>query len=81
MARTKRFRDADPLCSHCKAAGRIRVFTVLDHVVALVNGGADTGANLQRLCDECHRDKTARDMRYKVVERTGRDGWPESLPR
>jgi 5-methylcytosine-specific restriction endonuclease McrA len=36
--------------------------TVPDHIVALVNGGQDTEANLQSLCAECHRIKTAKDM-------------------
>ena len=54
----------------------MRLFDVLDHVVALVNGGEDEDANLQRLCVEHHRDKTAADMGHKVVAYVGSDGWP-----
>lgn len=33
----------------------------IDHVVALVNGGADDCHNYQALCPNCHRQKTTYD--------------------
>jgi 5-methylcytosine-specific restriction endonuclease McrA len=50
--RRKRLLMRWPLCVHCEAQGRVTVATVLDHIVALVNGGTDTEDNLQPLCDE-----------------------------
>lgn len=49
---------------HCVACGRLvdmHEFE-LDHVVALVNGGADTADNCQVMCIECHKAKTRRDL-------------------
>jgi 5-methylcytosine-specific restriction enzyme A len=66
----------DPLCSDCRDEGVVREFDVLDHVVALTNGGEDVDENLRRLCNEHHREKTARDMGYRLIEQTGPDGWP-----
>lgn len=65
-----------PLCVHCERAGRTRLATQLDHILALDNGGADTDANRQGLCDECHDAKTALDMGYRPRVAVGLDGWP-----
>lgn len=61
----------NPLCVQCSAVGITSAATQVDHIVALVNGGEDTTANLQALCDECHRLKTADDLGNK--RRTGAD--------
>lgn len=37
-----------------------------DHVVALVNGGANAESNLQVLCGWCHKAKTAGDVAEKA---------------
>jgi 5-methylcytosine-specific restriction enzyme A len=74
--RRKRLLMRRPLCVHCQAQGRVTAATVLDHVVALINGGTDTEDNLQPLCDECHRLKTAADTGKTVKVQTGLDGWP-----
>lgn len=58
---------AHPLCVHCKAEGRINAARELDHIVPLWNGGADDERNLQGLCVEHHRTKTARE----AAERAG----------
>jgi 5-methylcytosine-specific restriction protein A len=52
-ARAALFRD-QPFCENCHRA----VATVRDHVVPLAEGGPETRANTQALCDECHRRKT-----------------------
>ncbi len=36
-----------------------------DHVVALINGGEHRESNLQCLCTECHKRKTAGDVAEK----------------
>lgn len=38
-----------------------------DHVVALVNGGANREGNLRCVCDWCHRVKTASDVAEKAA--------------
>jgi hypothetical protein len=52
-----------PLCVRCEAAGRTRLATELDHIVALMNGGEDVPSNRQGLCRDCHAIKTAEDLR------------------
>jgi 5-methylcytosine-specific restriction endonuclease McrA len=78
-----------PLCERCFAK-EPRVLTlavVLDHRVALSNGGPDFDepggeANKQGLCNECHVLKTREDVGYRldkpVARRIGLDGWPVS---
>lgn len=68
--------EADPLCKECTKAGRIRLWTQLDHIVALTNGGEDTDDNCQGLCDEHHEAKTAKDMGYTQRKAFGPDGYP-----
>lgn len=36
-----------------------------DHVVAIINGGANRETNLQMLCDWCHKQKTRSDVALK----------------
>lgn len=74
--RNKKLAQEQPLCVMCLKKGRYRIATQSDHIIALANGGADTEENLQRLCDPCHLEKTARDMGYKHKPRIGLDGWP-----
>lgn len=38
---------------------------VMDHTVALINGGGNRESNLQVLCVECHKSKTAGDVAEK----------------
>jgi len=37
-----------------------------DHIVALINGGENKESNLQALCGQCHRYKTAADVAEKA---------------
>jgi 5-methylcytosine-specific restriction enzyme A len=76
VERRKRWLREHPLCVECEKADRVTAATVPDHIVALVNGGPDTEDNLQSLCEECHRKKTARDLGHKVKPAIGLDGWP-----
>jgi 5-methylcytosine-specific restriction enzyme A len=54
----------DCLCVACKARGIVRLASVSDHVVALCNGGAESIANRQLLCVECHDAKTREDIAF-----------------
>jgi 5-methylcytosine-specific restriction endonuclease McrA len=76
VERRKRWLDLHPLCVECEKEGKTTAGTVPDHVVALVNGGPDTEENLQTLCDEHHRIKTAKDLGYRPKPTIGPDGWP-----
>lgn len=62
----ERVLTGNPLCVACEAAGRVTAATQVDHIVALANHGADEETNLQGLCDECHRIKTAADLGYTL---------------
>ena len=68
-----------PLCVHCAEAGRTSAAVILDHIIALVNGGPDfdkdNGTNRQGLCQDCSEAKTRADLEQRA---TGCDanGWP-----
>jgi 5-methylcytosine-specific restriction enzyme A len=49
------------LCQVCKAAGRLRPASAVDHVVPKEEGGADDDENLQAICTDCHTAKTGRE--------------------
>jgi 5-methylcytosine-specific restriction protein A len=63
------------LCVACQAKGKITPGAEIDHKVALVNGGDDNPDNLQTLCKECHREKTAQDTGTTYRPEIGLDGW------
>lgn len=69
--------QTEPLCRLCKAKGRATPATIADHIVPIANGGAVHDlANMQPVCDPCHRDKTLRDQGKRVRPTIGLDGWP-----
>lgn len=49
----------------------MRLATIRDHVLPLAEGGADTAANVQGLCDPCHDLKSAAE-RARGVDRWAR---------
>jgi 5-methylcytosine-specific restriction protein A len=51
----------EPLCAECKRHDRATLAVWRDHIVPVAEGGTDDDANIQGLCDECHRAKTARE--------------------
>jgi 5-methylcytosine-specific restriction protein A len=52
----------NPICVECKKAGRLVPAEVVDHIIAIKNGGAGLDpANLQSLCNAHHNRKTASD--------------------
>lgn len=74
QARNVRLLRREPLCRHCAARGVTRAAAVLDHIVPLAKGGAESDDNLQPLCVECHNVKTAAD--FGATPAVGPDGWP-----
>lgn len=48
-------------CLDCKAIGRVREATEVDHIVGKARDGTDDPGNLQAINTECHKRKTARE--------------------
>ena len=59
-------RKADDRCQKCtlKIGGKLRA--EFDHIVPLILGGPNAESNLQLICHECHKAKTARDVKLKA---------------
>lgn len=57
----ERILSEQPLCVHCERAGRVTLATEVDHRVPLSQGGTDDRANLDSVCADCHRAKSARE--------------------
>jgi 5-methylcytosine-specific restriction enzyme A len=53
----------EPLCRRCWTQGRTRAATNVDHIKPKAEGGTDDRSNLQPLCDDCERIKSAEDRR------------------
>ena len=51
------------LCQSCLKAGRSVVASDVDHIVPRSAGGSEDDANLQALCRDCHKAKTAREAK------------------
>jgi len=63
------------LCQHCRAAGRIREATEVDHILPLSKQGTDKPSNLQSLCGECHDRKSKTERGVFEPAAVGVDGW------
>lgn len=50
-----------PLCQECLRQARTAAATTVDHVTPKAHGGTDARDNLQALCHDCHKAKTARE--------------------
>ncbi|WP_429301293.1 HNH endonuclease [Paraburkholderia sp. GAS199] len=60
----------------CAKCGIATASGEVDHIKALENGGNDDIDNLQYLCFDCHKVKTARDLGHRVKRVFGPDGYP-----
>jgi 5-methylcytosine-specific restriction protein A len=49
----------EPLCRACDARGLVVAATDVDHIVPRRGGGGEEDENLQSLCGDCHKRKTA----------------------
>lgn len=64
----KRFRDAyaaaHPICEECERNGRAVLMKLVDHIVAIKDGGARlSAANAQSLCQSCQNRKHGSETR------------------
>lgn len=57
------------LCQPCLKLGRVTQAKQVDHIIPKAQGGTDADINLQAICVDCHRAKTAREGRAPA--RTG----------
>jgi 5-methylcytosine-specific restriction protein A len=56
-------RDAG-ICQHClRTTGELHAGTEVDHIVPKFEGGTDDESNLQTICREAHRAKTAEEAK------------------
>ena len=63
----QRVRDRyQSICYLCKTEIKDIEGFDLDHVIALINGGANSEANLAPVHRHCHRTKTVRDVKEKA---------------
>lgn len=61
MTRRSRIMRRDcGLCQHCKREGRLQLAEQVDHIRELADGGTDDENNLEALCSDCHKAKSAR---------------------
>nr|WP_033762447.1 HNH endonuclease signature motif containing protein [Pantoea agglomerans] len=49
------------LCQPCKREGVIRPGSSVDHIIAKAHGGTDDPSNLECICTDHHKTKTARE--------------------
>ncbi len=51
----------DGLCQPCLGRDLITMATQVDHIVQKASGGSEEDENLQSICGDCHKAKTARE--------------------
>lgn len=51
------------LCQPCKRMDRITLATEVDHVIPQAEGGSEDESNLQAICTDCHKAKTAEEAK------------------
>jgi 5-methylcytosine-specific restriction enzyme A len=50
-------------CQPCKAIGRISLAIEVDHITPICEGGKDEMRNLQGICGDCHKVKSAEESK------------------
>ena len=65
--RVRVFERAAGKCAGCTRKLTARDKWQADHVLAVINGGANRERNLQLLCSWCHKLKTAEDVAEKAL--------------
>lgn len=70
-------RDAGQ-CIPCAKKGRVTPADHVDHIIPRARGGSEDDDNLQCICLDCHKTKTAYEgLNWKPAPAVGEDGWPE----
>lgn len=76
--RLRKWTQAQGCCAMCKKLTNYPDGFQLDHIKAIVNGGADDEEQTQVLCLPCHDKKTMKDMGYRErveFDKEGRVKW------
>jgi len=59
----------EPLCRKCRTLGKLSPAAVVDHIIAIADGGNELEQNnLQSLCTSCHNEKTRREGAIKTLQ-------------
>lgn len=64
------------LCRTCYAKGRPTPATEVDHITPKAQDGEDDIDNLQSLCSDCHRAKTAKENGKRETLKFDSRGFP-----
>ena len=80
QARRLRIWQLDPHCADCRRVVAYPDGFELDHKVPLYLGGQDTDENCQVMCPDCHRAKTARDLKGEGASKVWKADRPETAP-
>jgi 5-methylcytosine-specific restriction enzyme A len=70
--RERRLSRSDGLCEMCLAENVVRVATVVNHKLALADGGEDVDDNTENLCAEHDRIVTAEQVKARSERRRPR---------
>ena len=64
----------EPVCRKCQRMSSVQV----DHIIPLCKGGTDERDNLQAMCEQCHDEKTRKDLGITKPppNKIGLDGYP-----
>ena len=61
---------SEPLCRPCRKQGRIVGAVQVDHIVPLSEGGElSDRSNLQPICADCHKEKSALEYRGVALDK------------
>ena len=67
----------EPTCRYCRAQGKSRIATDVDHVIPhRGDWGLFWRGALQSLCKPCHSGAKQREERRGFNDQVGIDGWP-----
>ena len=75
--RARRMARSHGYCQMCEAEGKYGVKAeIVDHIVPLAHGGADTDENTRNVCGEHARKVYAEQFKKKYRRQIALDGWP-----
>ena len=64
--------NEEPWCRLCRRKGIYELVVEVDHILPKHLGGDDSRGNLQGLCHDCHKEKTAGEQRKREVKKGSR---------
>jgi len=64
--RKRRLARSKGLCEHCLKVGKVRLATIVNHIIPLAHGGEDVDENTENLCKSCDDIVTAEHFNRKA---------------